>query len=146
MANSDVTLTELSNLIGRLQKEREELSQEIEERSRKFTEIDGQVKAVEVTMRLVRHNGAQTTPDIYDALVAELRKAKAEKKTQMDALMLIASRNNGHIKVTNAQRLMVETAFIANPKNAASIIYTLIPRSEKFEKVKPGEYKLIGSQ
>lgn len=139
MANSDATLTELTSLIARLHKEREELSQ-------KFSEIDEQIKAVEVTMRLIRHDGSQAAPDIYDALVAELRRAKAQEKTQMDALKLIANKSNGSIKVTYAQRLMVETGFIANPKNAASIIYTLISRSERFEKVKPGEYRLMGSQ
>lgn len=139
MANSDMVLVELSNLIGTLRRQESETKQALDG-------ILEQIKAVEITMRLCRHNGAQATPDIHDALVAELRKAKSQKKTQMDALMLIAGRNNGHIKVTNAQRLMVESGFIANPKNAASILYTLISRSEKFEKVKPGEYKLIGAQ
>ncbi len=30
--------------------------------------------------------------------------------------------------------------------NAASVLYTLISRGEKFEKVKPGEYRLVGAQ
>jgi hypothetical protein len=138
MANSDMVLVELSKLIGTLRRRESETKQALDD-------ILEQIKAVEITMRLCRHDGAQTTPDIHDALVAELRKAKAQKKTQMDGLILIASKD-GSIKVKEAQRLMVEAGFVSNPKNAASILYTLISRSEKFEKVKPGEYKLIGAQ
>ena len=138
MANSDMVLVELSKLIGTLRKQESETKQALDG-------ILEQIKAVEITMRLCRHNGAQAIPDIHDALVAELRKVKAQKKTQMDGLMLIAGKD-GSIKVKEAQRLMVEAGFISNPKNAASILYTLISRSEKFEKVKPGEYRLIGVQ
>jgi len=138
MANSDMVLVELSKLIGTLRRQESETKQALDS-------ILEQIKAVEITMRLCRHNGAQATPDIHDALVAELRKAKAQKKTQMDGLMLIADKN-GSIKVKEAQRFMAEAGFISNPKNAASILYTLISRSGKFEKVKPGEYRLIGAQ
>ena len=138
MANSDMVLVELSKLIGTLRRQEAETKQALDG-------ILEQIKAIEITMRLCRHNGTQATPDIHDALVAELRKAKAQKKTQMDGLMLIADKD-GSIKVKEAQRLMVEAGFIFNPKNAASILYTLISRSEKFEKVKPGEYRRIGSQ
>jgi len=138
MSNSDMVLVELSRLIGALRRQEFETKQALDG-------ILEQIKAVEITMRLCRHNGAQATPDTHDALVAELRKVKSQQKTQMDGLMLIANRD-GLIKVKEAQRLMVEAGFIANPKNAASILYTLISRSDKFEKVKPGEYKLIGAQ
>lgn len=136
MANSDAVLNELSNLVAQLRTERDKAQQ-------KLAEVDEQLRAVELTMRLCQHDGAQATLDVHDALIAELRKAKAQNKTQMDALMLIASKSDGSIKVTNAQRLIVEAGFIANPKNAASIMYTLISRSEKFEKVEPGKYKLV---
>lgn len=142
MANSNGTLTDLANLAGQLRKQEAEAQQ-------KVAEICKQIDAVELTMRLYRHDGTQAMPDIHDALVAELRKAKAnkaKKKTQMDALILIANKSDGIIKVTHAQRLMVETGFISNPKNAPSTIYTLIDRSGRFEKVKPGEYRLLSEQ
>ena len=64
-------------------------------------------------------------------------------KTQLDALIHIASRNDGHFKVVDAKRLMVESGIIKKPKNALSMLYTIINRSGKFDKVSPGEYKLV---
>lgn len=140
MANSDAALSELSNLIARLNQEKANVSQ-------RLTEIETQVRAVEITMRLIRHNGKHAEPDSYDALVAKLKKDKNKGKiTQMDALVTIATAigDNGAFKVQDAKRVMLNAELISNPKNADSVIYALIDRSDKFEKVVPGEYKLIG--
>ena len=134
MTNGSSTMNDLANLIARLQQERIEAEKQL-------AQVDEQVIAVETTLRLLRQNGASQEPEIFKSLVPELK-----GKKQLDAMRLIASKNMGILKVTDAKRLMLEAGLIRNPKNAASILYTLISRSGEFEKVEPGEYKLIGSQ
>lgn len=102
-------------------------------------------EAVETTIRLC-HNGAETNTDVRDALVVELREANAQGKTQQEGLAIIANKHNGHLKATLAQRLLVDAGFFSNPKNAASMIYTLIGRAGKYERTKPGEYRLLNTQ
>lgn len=140
MANSDATLNELSNLFAQRQAKRNEIQQQFTEQ---LSELDKELDAISLTMRLCRHDGTQPEPDIHDALVSKLRKAKQKGKSQMEALRIIADGYEGSFRVVNAQRLMVETGFIKTPKNAPSVIYTLLGRSEEFEKVKPGEYKRV---
>lgn len=41
---------------------------------------------------------------------------------------------------------MVAAGFFKTPKNANSILYTIMDRSGKFEKIEPGVYKLISSE
>lgn len=136
MANSDATLNELSNLIAQRQSKRDEIQQQL-------AEIDKELEAIRVTMRLCGHDEAQPKPDLHDTLVSKLRKAKEKGKSQMEALRIIATGYNGSFRVVHAQRLMIEAGFIKTPKNAPSIIYTLLARSAKFEKVRPGEYRYI---
>jgi len=133
MANGSSTMNDLANLIARLRQERIEAEEQL-------AQVDEQVRAVETTLRLLRQNGASQEQEIFKSLLPEL-----QGKKQLDAMLLIASKNNGILKVNYAKRLMLEAGIIRNPKNAASILYTLISRSEKFEKVKPGEYRCIGS-
>lgn len=142
MANSELVLNWLTNLLVQLRSKAETEQQKIAEARDRLVQLQEQIRATELVIPLARHDGIQVLPDAYDALVARLKENKG-KMTQIDALMAIANASNGSFKVQNAKRLMLEAGLIANPKNADSIIYTLIARSGEFEKVKPGEYKLV---
>ncbi len=41
---------------------------------------------------------------------------------------------------------MPNAGLISSSRNTDSVIYALIDRSERFEKVRPGEYRLLGVQ
>lgn len=41
---------------------------------------------------------------------------------------------------------MLNAGLISSSRNADSVIYALIDRSERLEKVRPGEYRLLGVQ
>lgn len=140
--NSDLIINELTKLLTKLRTAEQEALWRFSEAQEQLHKIREQLRAVETTMNLSRQ---ATTPDTgHASLVTALREAKAKGKTQLEALEIIATRNNGHLKVVDAQRLMVETGLIGRPKNALSILYTLISRSGgKFSKIKPGEYQLL---
>ena len=134
MANGSSTMNDLANLVARLRQKHLEAEKQL-------AQVDEHLKAVETTLHLLRQNGVSQEPEIFKSLIPELK-----GKKQLDAMLLIASRNNDILTVNDAKRLMLEAGLIRNPKNAASVLYTLISISGEFEKVKPGEYKLIGTQ
>ncbi len=140
MANSDWIFNDLSEKISGIETQKNELEQRLSELSR-------MLEALELTRQLYRHNGTEK-PNILDVLVAELKEHKAQtgQKDQMAAIITIASSNGGRLRVKEAKKIMVEAGLIETPRNAASVIYALISRSEKFEWVARGEYRLIGSQ
>ena len=132
MPNGELTLNELTNLIGRLRKQRMETQQRLDE-------VDNQLEAVETTIRLL--SGTTFISSKSELLISEL-----QGKTQLNALITIAGKTNNRFKVTDAKRLMIQAGLISNPKSALSMLYTIINRSGKFDKVKPGEYRLIDTQ
>ena len=69
--------------------------------------------------------------------------AELKGKTQLQALILIA-RRNGVLNMAEARRTLLLAGLVRNAKNAGSILYTVMARSERFEKVSPGVYKLRG--
>jgi len=130
--NGGVLLDELSSLIVKLRHERDEVVKQL-------NELDEQILAVETTISLYRKAGKIQEPEAYKSIVPEL-----EGRTLIDALKHIASRSGGSLKVTDAKRLMSEAGLIRNPKNALSMLYTIMSRSGEFERIAPGEYRLIG--
>jgi len=131
MPNGNSMLSELSRLIADLRREREEIG-------KRLAEADNQIQAVEVTMNLYRKTGVVHEPAAYKTLALEL-----QGMTQLKALIHIASKTNGRLKVVDAKRLMLEAGLIRNPKTALSMLYTIISRSGKFEKTSPGKYRLV---
>lgn len=131
MPNGNSILSELSRLMADLRREREEIGENL-------ARIDDQIRSVEVTMNLYRKTGKTHEPAVYKTLASEL-----QGKTQLQALIHIASKTNGRLKVVDAKRVMLEAGLIRNPKNALSMLYTIISRSGKFEKTSPGKYRLV---
>lgn len=65
---------------------------------------------------------------------------------QTDALIRIALENGGILRVTEAKRILIEAGKVRGQhKNVAGHIYHLVHASEKFEKVEPGVFRLVGS-
>ena len=140
MANSDWIFNDLSEKISGIQTQKSELGE-------RLIELNRLLEALELTRQLYRHNGVGEKLSSPDTLISELKglKNKTGRKNQMQALLTIAARNGGQLKPKEAKKIMVEAGLIKTPKNAASIVYALIARSEKFERIASGEYKLIGS-
>lgn len=105
-------------------------------------EIDQEIEHVTATLRslqkpIIRVAGLDFTVATPDFPLAKLRKL-----TQVQALVVIAKHNGGMVRAQEAKRLLIKAGVMRETKNSTNIIHSVIIRSEKFEKVRPGEYKL----
>lgn len=130
MSDEYSTVDELSEVVRKLRLEQERLEKEI-------AMIEKHVRAVETTISLLKRTGQPKEPAAQGRPASDL-----QGKTLLDALIHISSRTGGLLKVSEARRLMQEAGLLKNPKNALSILYTVMNRSGKFEKVTRGEYRL----
>lgn len=88
--------------------------------------------------------------DIIKQALAEMQKLMEELvianelpgKTQVEALVHIAEKNNCTLKVADARRILLWAGLMSS-KNAPTVFHTVITRSGKFERVAQGEYRLI---
>ena len=69
---------------------------------------------------------------------------KKDKITQLEALYEIVNTigdENKIFKARDAKRILLNAGIFKTPKSAESMIYTLIDRSGKFERIEPGIYR-----
>jgi hypothetical protein len=60
------------------------------------------------------------------------------------ALIRIARENNGIVKTTEARDILLQAGVASGkPRNVNSHIHTLLSRSDQFERIEPGVYRLI---
>jgi len=105
-------------------------------------ELDQEIEHVTAAM----HSLKTPKPTGFAALtisnVPEFPIGKLRKLTQVQALTVIAKHYGGTFKAQEAKRLLIKAGVMRETKNSTNIIHAVILRSEKFERVRPGEYRL----
>ncbi len=130
MRSREVILDELVGLIVRLRNRKAEIEAQL-------SSLEAQISAVETTLKLLRDDKGPNLSQMNSAFISELH-----NKSLIEALIAIANKSENRLIVKEAKRLLIQAGLISNAKNALSILYTTISRSGRFEKIKPGEYKV----
>src|SRR2546423_570129 len=122
---TNVSGTDIAKLFEQLGAKREKLRSQLEE-------VDKEYEAVALTMKLIGQPSQKSLVGL-----------DLSNKTQLEALIAIARANGGVLAVKSAKRAMVKAGMFKTPKNAASILYTAIMRSKRFQKLGSGRYGLL---
>ena len=64
-------------------------------------------------------------------------------KSQVQAIVTLAERNNGEVKVADAKRLLVETGLTKSKKPYSIATSLIMRRPDLFERTAPGIYRLV---
>lgn len=122
----------------------------------RLNEINKEIRAAEIILRITKKDKNKVmdkTSGIseYQGLINSLKYKKHKKKmTQLEAIDKIAKvigNKNGSFKLNKVKKIMVAAGFFKTPRNANNILYTIMDRNrDKFEKVEPGVYKVIGKE
>ena len=103
--------------------------------------VDEALNAVEETMALLRsqdeaHGDAETPGP------APFSPADFEGKSQLEAIVMLAERNDGVVTVKDAKRMLLETRLTESKKSASQVASSTIIRCGRFTWVGPGTYRL----
>jgi hypothetical protein len=130
MENKDFAIAYLAD-------HRKDLLEKRERLMRPLQELDQEIEHVTATLRSI-----QKTQALGDLPKEDFPIGKLRKLTQVQALVVIAKHNDGIVRAQEAKRLLIKAGVMRETKNSTNIIHAVILRSEKFERVRPGEYRL----
>lgn len=122
-----------------LEKLKQRLTQRAERLKRELLQIEDDLISTDRTIQLLSEPETEASGIWPESYLREY-----EGLTQIQALVKFAKTNGrNRLNVPEAKKLLLAAGLISKPKNAASIIYSAIIRSERFRKVGRGEYELI---
>ena len=119
------------------------LQDERDTTKRDFDESERRLQAVMTTLAVLMEESLPA-PIVHvvnleeERLVEELR----TKHTQLQGLIAIAHRSNGMVTTKDAIRLLQRSGLMSQTKNASNILYNVINRSERFDQLGNGKYRL----
>jgi hypothetical protein len=125
-----------------LTEHRKDLLERRERLIRPVQELDQEIEHVDATLRSIQGPKLTGFAALTIPTVPEFPIGKIRKLTQVQALVVIAKHYDGTFKAQEAKRLLIKAGVMRETKNSTNIIHAVILRSEKFEKVRPGEYRL----
>ncbi len=124
------------NKYEELEQIKKELTEEAEKLRAQLKQIEARAVAVALAIEVWKSKGPKAAADPY------LREFKG--LTQVKALVKIAKDNgNNRFRLIDAKKILVDAGLVKSKKNASTILFTAIHRSDKFKRVAPGEYELL---
>ncbi len=122
-----------------LEQIRKELAEQAEQLRSQLKHIEGRAAAVALAIEVWKSKGAKGTSVVIDPYLRQF-----QGLTQVEALVKIAKDNGtNRFRLKDAKKLLLDAGLVKSKKNAGTILFTAIQRSEKFKRVAPGEYELI---
>jgi hypothetical protein len=133
MEDRDVTVKYLTEHRKNLLEKREMMYKPLQD-------LDRQIEHVDATLRSIQKVGP---PAGFTATITvDFPIGKLRKLTQVQALTVIAKHYGGTFRAQEAKRLLIKAGVMRETKNSTNTIHAVIRRSEKFDPVRPGEYRL----
>ena len=139
----EIPSNEMNSLVSlqqSLQTRRESLAKNLEI-------LDEELKAVEITLRLLRNGNSSTGQisalKVQPVFISHSSKIDFTGMTQPKALVAIALTGQGRLKITDARKVLEKAGILRHTKNGYNILYNVITKSGKFERSAPGEYRLL---
>jgi hypothetical protein len=123
-----------------LTQHKKELLEQRERLMAPLQQLDQEIEHITATIRSVQKPSAIRS--VVATTAEEFPIGKLRKLTQVQALTVIAKHYGGTLKAQEAKRLLIKAGVMRETKNSTNIIHAVILRSEKFERVRPGEYRL----
>jgi hypothetical protein len=121
--------------VQRLTQKKKELADKREKLMRPIQDLDREIAALTVSISVFLRDD-----NLVESSGFPLRKLR--KMTQTQALMEIAKYNGGTIKSLDVKTILIAAKLMKPTKNAAGMVNGIITRSDAFERVRRGEYRL----
>lgn len=124
-----------------LTQKKRELVEKRAQLMRPVQEIDNAISGLSSTISLLLHDD---TPTSSGPEVSGFPLRKIRNMSQTQALLEIAKYNGGTIKSLEVKTILIAAKLMKPSKNAAGMVNGVITRSDAFERIGRGEYRLKG--
>jgi hypothetical protein len=121
-----------SILLGKLKEKKEAIEREY---GLRITEVDKEIEAVSITLRLLREPSPSSKSPESVIVKGQVPASELIGKSARQALILIAQYNAGNVRIIDAKPLLVGAGILQPTKNIWGAIHTTLSRSPEFERV-----------
>ena len=128
-------------LIAELKSEEKALLEKREKLRKPLIQVEEDLQHVSGAIAFLERKLASAAP-VEDVIVEVFPTSRLRGLTQLQAIIAIAKHSGGVVRAQDARQMMIRAGVMKDTKNATNITHNVILRSEKFERIAPGTYRL----
>jgi hypothetical protein len=126
-------------VVNKLRAKANELQQKLEEMRKTLEHIEGVLALYQPTSA---QNVSSVDLNVSADTSADIPSSRLKGLSHEAAAIAIAKYNGGIVRTQEAKRLMIKAGIMSPTRNATNMAHNAINRSDKFERINPGEYRL----
>lgn len=131
-------MEQIEQLIAQLKGEEKALLEKREKLRKPLVQVEEDLQHITGAIAFLERK----TASAEEVVVEVIAPSRLRGLTQLQAIIAIAKQNNGIVKAQDAKHMMIRAGIMKPTKNATNITHSTILRSDKFDRIAPGTYKL----
>jgi hypothetical protein len=116
------------------------IQDKLEKLRKPIAQLEADLQHIQGTIAICQRNDNKTITESEETVTEVIPRLKG--LNHADAVVAIAKHNGGIVRTQEAKRIMIKAGIMSRTKNSTNMAHNAIKRSERFEKVSPGEYRL----
>jgi hypothetical protein len=134
-------------VINKLRADEQKIQEELEKIRKPIAQLEADLQAIQGALAFYEREATIPSKlvELQEAIteaMATIPMARLKGLSHEAAVVAIAKYNGGIVRTQDAKRLMIKAGIMSPTKNATNMAHNAIKRSDKFDWVSPGEYRL----
>lgn len=134
-------------VLANLRADQKSLEEKLEKMRKPIAELEADLEHIKGVIAFKQRNAndkmmGEVEEAITEAL-ATIPMSRLKNLSHSDAVVAIAKYNGGIVRTQDAKRLMIKAGIMSRTKNSTNMAHNAIKRTGLFERISPGEYRLI---
>jgi hypothetical protein len=128
-----------AELLAGLEALEKSLKEKLERLRKPYVQAEDDLKNVLGTIAILKRSLRPTSSENFDGTIQSVN---LRGMTHKDAVVAIAKANGGVVVAQDAKRMMIKAGVMSATKNATNMTHNVIIKSELFDRIGPGEFRL----
>jgi hypothetical protein len=134
-------------VVNKLRADQKKIQEELEQIRKPIAQLEADLQSIQGALAFYQRKATAPSKlaelqEVLTEAMATIPMARLKGLSHEAAVVAIAKYNGGTVRTQEAKRLMIKAGIMSPTKNATNMAHNAIQRSEKFDWVSPGEYRL----
>ncbi len=137
-----------NDIVSQLRADEKTIQEKLEKMRKPIAQLEADLQCLQGAIAFYQRNASNNSGKLVELeeaiteAMATIPTSRLKGLSHSDAVIAIAKYNGGVVRTQEAKRLMIKAGIMSRTKNSNNMAHNAIKRTERFERVSPGEYRL----
>jgi hypothetical protein len=135
-----------NEIVNQLRADEKAIQEKLEKLRKPIAQLEADLQHIQGAIAFYQRSSTSNKTVIEEQVIVEgyaaIPVSRLKGLSHSDAAIAIAKYNGGIVRTQEAKGLMIKAGIMSRTKNSTNMAHNAINRTDKFERIAPGEYRL----